>query len=124
MIEQAEILEDDADAAAQIGDRILAEVCRVGIEQRDEAAGRLQRQQDEPQQSRLSGARGAGQELERPRLDLEADILEDLGSHSISQADIFESDQMNLVSRAELESRRAFALDRAFPPARRRELRL
>ena len=49
MIEQAEILEHDADAAAQIGDRILAELRGVPVEKRDEAARRLQRQQNEAQ---------------------------------------------------------------------------
>ncbi len=93
MVEQAKILEDDADAAAQIGDRILAEARGVAVEQADEAARRLQRQQDETQQGRLAGARRAGEELKRLRPDLETDVLQDFSSHSVSQTDIFKSDQ-------------------------------
>jgi hypothetical protein len=43
MIEQAEILKDDADATAQPGDCVLAERRCVLAEQTDQAARRLQR---------------------------------------------------------------------------------
>src|ERR1700744_4778096 len=64
MIEQTKVLEDDADAAAQIGDLILAQARSIAIEQSDEAARRLQSQQHKTQKRRLAGARRPGQKLE------------------------------------------------------------
>ena len=96
MIEQAEILEHDPDAAAQIRDRILVERSGVAPEQRDQPAGRLQREQDQPQQRGLSGARRAGEELEALRPDREGDVLQDLGPEVVAQAHILETDQTRL----------------------------
>jgi hypothetical protein len=61
-------------------------------EQIDEAPRRPQRQENEAQQGRLTGARRPGQELERLPLDGETNILEDLSAHPIAKANIFESD--------------------------------
>src|SRR5947209_3462375 len=84
MIEQAEILEDDADAAPEPGDRVLVERGRLFAEQADQSARRLQRQENELQQRRLAGAGGAGQELKALRLDVEAEIVEDLVAHPVA----------------------------------------
>src|SRR5271168_4279931 len=82
MIEQAKILKDDADPAPETGERILVEASGIVAEEADETARRLQRQQDEAQQSRLAGARRPSQELKRLGLDFKADILEDFSPHS------------------------------------------
>ena len=56
VIEQAEVLEHDADAAAQHRQRVLAQRRGVVIEQADQAARRPQRQEQQAQQRRLAGA--------------------------------------------------------------------
>ena len=58
VIEQAEILEHDADAPAQRGERVLAERGDVVAEQRDQAAGRPHRQEQQPQQRDLPAPDG------------------------------------------------------------------
>ena len=93
MIQQAEILKHHADAPPQPGDRVLVKGGRIAAEQCDEATRRLEREKDQAQQSRLTGARGPGEELEGLRCDIEAEILKDFSSHSIAQTDVFESDQ-------------------------------
>ncbi len=96
MIEQPEILKHDADAAAQVGDLILAELGGFPVEERDQPARRLQRQKDKAHQRRLAGAGGPGQELKRMRLDLEADVLQDFIAHPVTQADVLETNQDKL----------------------------
>ena len=67
MIEQAKVLQHDADPLAQIGDLVLAEQRDIVAEQIDEAAGRPQRQEQQPQQRGLAGAGRPGEELEGMR---------------------------------------------------------
>ena len=98
MIEQAEILQHDADALAQVGDLLLAEQRDVLAEQIDEAAGRPQRQEQQAQQRRLAGAGRAGQELEGMGGDQESEVAQNLRTESVTQADIFEPDQAQLRS--------------------------
>ena len=57
VVEQAKILQHDADALAQVRDLILAEQRDVLAEQIDQAARRPQRQKQQPQQRGLAGAR-------------------------------------------------------------------
>ena len=64
------------------------------VEQRDEAPGRPQRQEQEPQERRLAGARRSGQEVERAGFEMEAHIAQHLRAHAIAQADIFEPNQV------------------------------
>ena len=78
MIEQAEILQHDADPLAQVGDLVLAEQRNVMAEQVDQAAGRPQRQEQQPQQRGLAGAGGAGEELEGMGGDLKTEVAQDL----------------------------------------------
>ena len=92
MVEQPEILEHDADPSPQAGDVVLGERGGVLAEQLDEAARRLQRQEDQAQQRGLAGAGRPGEELEGLRLDREGDVAQDLGTHAVPQADILESD--------------------------------
>ena len=68
------------------------------VEHGDQAARRPQRQEQQPQQRRLAGARGPGEELERMRLDLEIEVAQDLRSQPVAQADILESDHAVLPS--------------------------
>ena len=56
VVEQPEVLEDEADAPPQRRERILAEHRDVVPEQRDQPARRLERQEQEPQQRGLAGA--------------------------------------------------------------------
>src|SRR5215211_3970429 len=63
VVEQPEILENDADAPAQRRQCILAKRRDIMAEQGDEPAGRPERQEQESQQRGLAGARRSGQEL-------------------------------------------------------------
>src|SRR5580692_4066389 len=92
VVEQAEILEHQADAAAQRGAAVLGERRRILVEHGDQAAGRLERQEQHPQQRGLAGARGAGEELERFGVDAEGQVAQNLGASPVAQADIFEAD--------------------------------
>ena len=98
MVEQAEILQHDADALAQVGELVLAEQRDVVAEQVDQAARRPQRQEQQPQQRGLAGAGRAGEELERMRRDLEVEVAQNLRAEPVTQSDIFEPDQAQLRS--------------------------
>src|SRR5262245_66655696 len=85
VIEQAEILEHDADAAAQGGQRVLAQAADVMTEQADEAAAGLERDEQQAQQRALSRARRAGEELQRVGLDAKGQVPQDFGPQAIAQ---------------------------------------
>ena len=93
MIEQAEILEDDADAAAQQRQFAARDGRNVAVEHADQAARRLQRHEQQAQKRRLAGARGAGQELERLFRNVEGQVPEDFRAHAVTQTDIFKMNQ-------------------------------
>jgi hypothetical protein len=92
MVEQAEILEDHAHAAAQSRELILRDLRHILAEERDETAGGLHREQDEPQQGRLARAGGTGEELERVRLDRRSEVAQNLRAHAIAHAHVLEVD--------------------------------
>ena len=98
MVEKAKILKHHTDAPAHLGDRVLFELRSILPEQADVPARRLERQQDQAQQSGLAGAGRAGQKLKGLRTYFEADVPQDLSSHSVTQADILESDHRDLVA--------------------------
>ena len=98
MVEQAKILEHDADAAPQRRHRVLRQCRDVVAELGDQAARRLERQEQQPQQRGLAGAGGPGQELERMRLDAEREVAQDLRAQPIAQADVLKSDHTPLRS--------------------------
>ena len=98
MIEQAEVLQHDADPLAQVGDLILAEQRHVMAEQIDEAARRPQRQEQQPQQRSLAGAGRAGEELEGMGGDQETQVAQNLRTQSVTQSNIFEPNQAQLRS--------------------------
>src|SRR3974390_775359 len=60
------------------------------IEQRDQAPGRLECQEQQAQQRTLAGARRAAEELERAGGDVEAEVPQDFGAKSVAQSDILE----------------------------------
>ena len=92
VVEQPEILKDDTDPPPQIGAAVLAQRRRILIEHADQAARRPQRQQHQPQQRGLAGARRAGEELEGMPVDPEIEVAQHLGAKPIAQADILEPD--------------------------------
>ena len=65
VIQQAEILEHDADAPAQHRHLVRIEGGDIPPEQGDETARGLQRQEQKAHEGGLAGARGAGEKLER-----------------------------------------------------------
>ena len=71
----------------------LGEVGHFAAEHRDQAARRLQRQEEQADQRRLAGAGRAGQELERLRRDVEGQVAQHFRPHAVAQADVFEADQ-------------------------------
>ena len=106
MVEQPEILQHDADPLAQVRDLILAEQRDVVAEQIDEAAGRPQRQEQQPQQRGLAGAGGAGQELEGMGGDQEREVAQNLRAEPVAQTYIFEPNQAQLRSMGDLTENR------------------
>ncbi len=64
MVEKAEILEDDADAATQQRQLRAGDIGNVAAEHADQTAGRLQRHEEQAQQRGLAGAGRARQKLE------------------------------------------------------------
>src|SRR6202043_193288 len=67
-------------------------------EQVDQAAGRPQRQEQQPQQRGLAGAGRAGEELEGVGRDLETKVAQNLRAKPVAQSDIFEPNQAQLRS--------------------------
>ena len=100
MVEQAEILKHDADAPPQRRQRVLAQRGDIVAEQRDQPARGPQREEQQPQKRGLTGARGAGEELERTLIDTERKIAQDLGTEAIAQSHVFETDHQPLPQRA------------------------
>ena len=93
MIEQAKVLQHDADTRAQIGNRVLAEQRDVVTEQVDQSARRPQRQKQQPQQRGFPGAGRAGEELEGMGGNLETEVAQNLRAEPVAQTYIFEPDQ-------------------------------
>ena len=88
MVEQAKVLEHDADPPPQRRDLVLVELGRVLAENADRSARRAQRQQHQPQHRRLAGAGRPGEELKALRRDGEIEVADDLGADAVAQADI------------------------------------
>ena len=74
MVEQPEVLEDHADAAAQSGDLVLVECGGILSEERNKAARGLQGEKNQAQQSGLASARRPRQELERLSLNRKGEV--------------------------------------------------
>ena len=90
MVEQPEVLKYDADASAKIRALPRRILGNISSEKVYEAARGAQRHIQEPEKSGFAGARGACQEVERTRLQMEVDIAQNLLPDSISESDILE----------------------------------
>jgi hypothetical protein len=80
VVEQAEILEDDADPAADRRQVGLGQRRGVPVEHGYQAAGRFHREEDEADQRGLAGAGRPGG-TERARANSEAEVPENLRPH-------------------------------------------
>ena len=92
MVEQAKVLEDDADAAAERRHVGAFQTGGVLAENGNETARRLEVEEQQADQRRLAGAGRAGQELEGMGGDREGQIAQHLPPRSIAEADIFKPD--------------------------------
>ena len=99
MLQQAEILEDDADAAPQRRDVAAADRGGILVEDAHAAPRRAERQEQEAEQRRLARAGGAGDELERARRDVKRHVAQDFRPEPVAKADIFEADHVMSLNR-------------------------
>jgi hypothetical protein len=90
MRNQAEILEYDADPAPQGRKLAPRQAGQILAEQRNQAARRALGHIDQAQQGGLAGARRAGEEMERARLEAQGDVAQHLRPPAVSHADILE----------------------------------
>ena len=88
MVEQAELLEDHADAAAERRKALAVELGHVLAEEADRAAAGALGQEEKPEQRGLAGARWAGEKGKLPHIHAEVHILEDFRPVTITQAHI------------------------------------
>ena len=68
-------------------------------EQIDQPARGFEREKEHPQERRLARAGRAGEELERVRLEPEADIAQHFRTEAVAQTDVFEADHASSESR-------------------------
>src|SRR5262249_31699720 len=94
VVEQPEILKHDADAPPQRSEVVLAERGGIVAEQRDQPPRGPQRKEQQTQKRGLAGARGAGEELKRTRLDANRKLPARLGPLAIAQPSVLEPDHL------------------------------
>ena len=92
MPDQAEILEDDADAPAKCGQRVARSLAQFLAEQLDPAAGRTLREVEQFEQRGLPGAGRSGEEIEPALREPEVEVAQDFGTRAVAQADAVEFD--------------------------------
>src|SRR5207249_12214483 len=92
VVEQLEVLEDDADVAPEIGNSRLAETAEVLSADQDLPAGGLLRAEEQAQQGALPGARGAGQPDELALVDAQGDVVENGRIAGVDLLDVKELD--------------------------------
>src|ERR1700722_16848095 len=96
MIDQAEILEDDADAPAQprvsgaVGGR------SVVVEELDDATRRRLGKIDDLQQGRLAGPADTGQEIKPAGIELQRNVAQDFRIGAVTLTDMLKSDHARL----------------------------
>ena len=95
VVEEAKILEHDANSPPEVGEQILIERDNIAVKQGDETARRLQRQEQELQERGLAGAGRPGEELERVRLDAKGKVAQDFRAKPIPQSDVFKPHHPN-----------------------------
>ena len=96
MVDQAEILEHDTDAASQRVVRLAVGEQGVGIEQRNDAARRRFGQIDDFQQRRLARPADAGQKIKAASVELHRDVMQDFRIGAVALADVLQSDHARL----------------------------
>src|SRR3546814_11423521 len=90
MRDQAEILKDDADTAAESGQAVARHRAQILAEQAHDAAARPLREIEHPKQRGLARARCAGQEIKTARPKVEADIAQLLAAGTVTTTDLVE----------------------------------
>ena len=93
MVQEAKILEHDADAPAHLGDVAPGQAADVASEQAHQPAPGLQRQIHDPQQRGFAGPARPDQEMEGARRQCEADLVQDLRPRAVAQQHLVEDDQ-------------------------------
>ncbi len=97
MIDQTEVLENDADLPAHRREFIRGVGSGVSVEQADEPATGSEGEVHQPQKGRFPGATGSGDEMERAVRQVECDVAEDFRTGTVTDADIF---KLNHAARA------------------------
>ena len=115
VVDEAEILEDDADPAAEAGQALPRHGDDVLAEQFDQAAARPLGEVEQFEQRGLAGARRAGEEVEAAVAQREAEVRQRLRPRAVAQADIVELDDAAAVAQTRLRS----AMPRCFNGMRR-----
>ena len=86
VIEQAKVLEHDADAPAQLRAFCARDTAHILIEELNFAARRVQRHEQETQKRTLAGARRPGEKVERSGPQMKIDLREHVVPTLISQS--------------------------------------
>ena len=99
MPDQPEILEDDADAAAVVGQRIARRIGHLLAEQSNPAAGRPLGEVEQLEERCLARTRRTGEEVEAAFGQPEIEVAQDFGARAVAQADAVEfRDRSQLTS--------------------------
>src|SRR5205085_7387483 len=85
VIKQPKILKHDADATPQRRERVFAKRGDIMAKDGNEATGRPQRQEEKPQQRRLTRPGWPSKELKRTRIDPKGNIAQDLRTEAVAQ---------------------------------------
>ena len=88
MLEQAEVLKHDADPPPERGAFARRDAAHVLAEELDLPPRRMERHEKEAEQRRLSGARGAGEKVERPGPKMKVDVGQDFGPSIVLKTDV------------------------------------
>jgi hypothetical protein len=88
--DQAEVLEDDADAPAILGQGFARRVAQLLPKQAETTAGRPLREVEELEQRRFPGTGRAGEEIEAPILEAEIEIAQNLSAGPVPQPNAIE----------------------------------
>src|ERR1700723_3771636 len=96
MIDQAEILEDDADAPAQPRMRGAVGGRSVGVEELDDATRWRLGKIDDLQQGRLAGPADTGQEIKPASIELQRNVAQDFRIGAVTLTDMLKSDHARL----------------------------
>src|SRR3546814_12261153 len=85
MWDQAEILKNDADATAKTGQAVARHRPQILAEQPHDAPARPLREIEHPQQRGLARARRAGEAINAPRLQVDADDAQHFAFGTLAQ---------------------------------------